>query len=391
MENSTCSSFLKSHDIVFLSEIKCTYPFSLQGFHCIRSTVIVGEENRGGVAVLFKNDIWKHAYDIKYLKDQIWFKLDTFKNCQFGAIYIAPRDSPYFAQNSFAHIHEMACDDNEKIFLLGDFNARIKNLNMFDSAAHGISFSQNVDNGVNTNGKDLTDLLLTCNMKPLNHMNYNGRQFEGKFTFKQGRTWISQLDWCIVSSAALDLASNFEVMDSVALPTNHAPIVVTINCPTLPSVDELLQRASQLGCSVCPSQRSCRRPIKFCDVDRIKFAENIPPLDYLWYSGLDLDTLCDTFTGYLYQAALDSIKTEDSNTPLLPTRSSHERWSRILHSHDSKQLWNSINWNGSFDTPTDILQQPSEDTFGVIIRIFWAQIVLSLWISNHSTSSMCQF
>ena len=55
-----------------------------------------------GTAVLFKDELWIHAYDIKLFKDQIWFKLDNVKNFLFGAIYIPPRDSPYF---HMTHLH----------------------------------------------------------------------------------------------------------------------------------------------------------------------------------------------------------------------------------------------------------------------------------------------
>ena len=160
--------------------------------------MVAGEENRGGIAVLFKDNLWIHAYDIKLFKDQIWFKLDNVINFLFGAIYIPPRDSPYFSYDSFAHIHEIALDPNISVVMIGDFNARINNLAMFDSPAHGITYSSTADTGVNANGRDLADLLIACDLKSLNHMNAGGESFNGKMTYKQSNTWISQLDWCIV-------------------------------------------------------------------------------------------------------------------------------------------------------------------------------------------------
>ena len=172
LESTSCRTLFANYDLIFLSEIKCTYPFSLQGFHCIRSEIIAGEENRGGVAVLIKNSLWNKVYDVQRKRDQVWLRLDFAKDILFGAIYIPPRDSPYFSQDSFAQIHDMIYDNNSHVIMLGDFNARIKNLDIFNDETHGISYSQNVDVGNNTNGRDLIDLCTCYNLKPINHLMY---------------------------------------------------------------------------------------------------------------------------------------------------------------------------------------------------------------------------
>ena len=71
LENPTCSSLFMNYDIVFLSEIKCTYPFSLPGFHCLRSEIVCGQEGRCGMAVLFKHATWNQVFDVQRLKDQV--------------------------------------------------------------------------------------------------------------------------------------------------------------------------------------------------------------------------------------------------------------------------------------------------------------------------------
>ena len=55
IENLALVELFLNHDIVFISELKCQYPFSLPGFNCIRCELLPGEMNRGGVALLFKN------------------------------------------------------------------------------------------------------------------------------------------------------------------------------------------------------------------------------------------------------------------------------------------------------------------------------------------------
>ena len=363
LENASCQDLFKNYDIICLTEVKCTYPFSMQGFHCIRSLIISGEENRGGTAVLFKNNLWNQVYDVKYFKDQIWFKLDKFKDLYFEAVYIPPRDSPYFTPDSFSYIHEMACDYDCNLVMFGDFNARIKDLSVFNDNTQGISYVQNIDNGINSNGKDLTDLCIACKLKPVNHLEYNKRHFEGMLTFKRQNIWISQLDWVIMSQAALDSVSKFTIIQSVSLPTNHAPLELHIECPPLFASD-ILCRATQLGSSVTDTRSNQRRSVKVQNIDASKFLETIPPVDIFWHMS-DLNTLCESISSHLYNAAVVAEVSNCTNRPnqQQDIATCHERWLRIVKSRDAKQLWQSINWHGHFDTTNDVLCHPSDDCF----------------------------
>ena len=69
LEERRSIELLTQYDIMYLSEIKCDYPFSMPGYRCIRSRVIPHEEKRGGVAVLFKECIWNSVHDIVTDKD----------------------------------------------------------------------------------------------------------------------------------------------------------------------------------------------------------------------------------------------------------------------------------------------------------------------------------
>ena len=123
-----------------------------------------GEEQRGGTAVLFRSDIWDKAYDIKRLRDQVWFRITTMKDYLFGAVYIPPRDSPYFSHDSFAIINEMACACDDSLVILGDLNARMNDLDVFCETALDISYQENCDRGSNRNGKDLIELCAVYNL-----------------------------------------------------------------------------------------------------------------------------------------------------------------------------------------------------------------------------------
>ena len=193
--------------------------------------------------------------------------------------------------------------------------------------------------------------------------NQHVESFDGKMTYKQGNTWISQLDWCIVSSSVRHCIAHFEILDSVILPTDHAPLSIRISSPKFDSY-ELLQRASQLGCIVCLQQSDSRKSVKFCDIDKAKFLDNIPPVDHLWSMGSDIDILCNEISECLYKTAVDCVDScQSTGIHNEQVRSAHERWQRIINSRDPRQLWNSINWNGSFETPNDVLQQPTNEAF----------------------------
>ena len=138
---------LPKYDLVFLQEIKTIHPFHPAGFKVIRSSVLQGEEVRGRAAVMFSHKLWNYVYDMKCFQDQVWFKLSFAKNIQFGAIYVAPRDSPFYKPSSFSNIQEMSTDS--KVVLIGDFNARIPNLSVLNDTNNAFSYSVNCDCGVN--------------------------------------------------------------------------------------------------------------------------------------------------------------------------------------------------------------------------------------------------
>ena len=333
----------------------------MQGFKCIRSKVITGEETRGGTAVLFKNNIWEKVYDVRRLKDQIWFKLDNIKHFIFGAIYIPPRDSPFFSHDSFASIHEMITEDDFNTIILGDFNARIKDLDCFNDQSLSISYVTNIDTGTNSNGKDLKNLCNVHCLKPVNNMVYRDKTFNGNFTFKQGNSWISQIDWAFVSKSAIDCIVDFVVLNNVSLPTDHAPLQLKISHPTF-QIDELVQRATQLGSTVLPAYLSKTRPVRMENIDKQKFMDIIPSVETFWNEFPSVDVLSNALSETLYNTAEETevLSLHSENTNLV---SCQARWIKILQNNDPRQLWQSINWNGTFSCPNDVLCQPSDEAF----------------------------
>ena len=121
LEDRIFTDLFMKYDIVCLSELKCNYCFSVPGFMCIRSDIIKGEEKRGGVAVLLKHQVWKHVHKVKTVKDQVWFNVQNAPRCRFAAVYISPRDSLYFSQDTFGFIADQCMSNEEQIVILGDF------------------------------------------------------------------------------------------------------------------------------------------------------------------------------------------------------------------------------------------------------------------------------
>ena len=96
LESKTSLDLINNYDIIALNEIICDYPFSLPGYKCVRSSIVTGEELRGGVAVLFSTKIWNNVYNINVVKDQVWFQLKTAPKFLFAAIpYISHQGKVY--------------------------------------------------------------------------------------------------------------------------------------------------------------------------------------------------------------------------------------------------------------------------------------------------------
>ena len=152
LEDQRCLKVFCAYDIVCLSEVKCSYPFSMPGYKCIRSNVIAGEEKRGGVAVLLKNHLFDKLYRTQIIKDQVWFSLKDISGVRFGAVYVAPRDSLYYWEYSFASILDKCISTDESVVILGDINARVPQLEVFVDQNLYMHYTQNPDKHQNANG-----------------------------------------------------------------------------------------------------------------------------------------------------------------------------------------------------------------------------------------------
>ena len=361
LEDLSFISFISTFDIVSLSELKCNYPFSIAGYKCIRSSSIPGEDLRGGVAILVKNSIWKHVNNVCKYKDQVWFNLSCIKYARFGAVYIAPSDSPYFSLESFAVIQEECKSYPEKCVVIGDINSRIPDLSEFIRSHLAITYSNNPDKGSNSNGRNMKNIMLSNDLLPVNNMSYMDKVFSGALTFRKGTTWVSQIDWVLCHSSIVPHIDKFEVISHPSFRSAHAAVAVYLKADKC-CYESLHSRAHALGQSVIPNPPS-KPSIKLSSIDTKQFSDNLPDPQSFWNCSFDSP-------GDISQYIVDSMYVAASSAKIkqpLPTADSSTtslaRWKKLLTIKDSKQLWKSIDWNGSFETPPDCLDRPSDDQF----------------------------
>ena len=367
LEKSDCISFLNNFDIVCLNEIKSSYPVTIPGFRSIRSNVIANEALRGGVAVLFKQNIWDLVYNITLSKDQVWFSLYCVPDFRFGAVYIPPRDSLYFSVELLSHIQEQLTEPFTKVVIIGDMNARMPNVETTASKKCGVSHTANPDTVSNANGKDIHALCESLDLVIINHMVYNARIMDGGFTYKKGRREVSQLDWALCTPATVKHLEQFNIdrtTTGVKNMSDHYMIWLNL-CDIQPSSKLIHERACQLGIShIAHSEihrNAKQKKISMNSVNYTNFLEALPDTQGLWSETLSPSGNCETISSAIYMAASSASKPQKP-IPYTAPGNSQERWRNLLSENDEKKIWRSINWRGEWDyTGPDT--SPSDETF----------------------------
>ena len=349
-------AFLQTFDIICLIELKCAYPFAFPGFTVIRS---LETRNRGGVAVLIKNHLHNLTRDITRNADQVWF---TLLHHRFGALYIPPNDSPYFDPHSFSIIQEQTMTYSGKIVMIGDLNARIPDLSRFNNQQKLITYDVNPDIGSNSHGRTLTQLCKDLYLYPVNHMKYKDSAFTGGFTFRQGQTWKSQIDWVLSTESSICDILDFQIHRQIPIKTDHAALELKIftGAPTLVSI---LERACLLQSypEVLLPKKS-RSPVSFYNIDKPVFTQVCPsPYTIGPVVATDIDMVCSQISNVLY----DACKRASMNhlPPNAAPQDPSNRWQHLLDMKDPKTLWKAINWNGKVEHSLACTETPSDAEF----------------------------
>ena len=354
---------MRRHDIVVLSETHRKTVKHAPGF--IGYAANNPHSSRGGLAVLFSQAIHTDLVEVKTdLQEQIWFKLRSVPNVVFCGAYIAPSDSAYYTEESFARIEANTVNYDLKYVIMGDMNTRcgseIRDLLDDEST---MDFTP-CDNEQNKNGIRLLNICKANSLLPLNNLHTGQKSFDSTKTFRKRNNWISELDYCVVSqSIAKTCASSFSVIADVSLPlcklSDHAPVSVNFCFP----VDSrtLLERAASLcehACEIKASSTKCKDPIPMRMINQDKFRERLQSLEPPAMNPAHPD-IAVTFTDCLYNIATECRSTPKRAKNVDPSKS---RWQRITECEDSKALWKAIDWKGNFN-PSPIMQRPGDAEF----------------------------
>ena len=349
--------------MIFLNEIKNDYCFSISGFNTVRSHCLEGEENRGGVAILIKHALWTDITDLDIGKDQIWFSLQIIPGIVFGAVYMSPADSLYYSTEPFEKLLEK-WSEGQEILLIGDLNARLGDLNVFEDKNIELKYTDNVDPVINENGHKLRNMSSEMELIPVNHAITSVLQHEGNFTFKKKDRWISQLDWCFVSKNILKDVTCFKILQNCPLVSDHAALDISVYriCSSLENIKE---SALLLDCYKDKEGSRRRATIKYSDMDMVAFKSNLCNADDLW----DHENIITEVSNYLYEACVTATcRTNSCSRKVALNTRGHDRWRVMLENKDEKRLWQAIDWKGRISTPPCANIRPSDEEFAQHFR-----------------------
>ena len=183
------------------------------------------------------------------------YRLKCCPSVLFIVCYIPPVDSPSCRMEAIAEVNAaVQTIDSEELVLIGDLNCCYATLRQaFIADKHctaGLSYAASLDNAKvpNENAKLLIDILNPLIL--INGLTNESKCFSNQLTYRQKDQWISELDHCYVTPNLLESIRDFRVESRLDLPSDHAPICVSLSIDTLKYevhfYEKLCERASQL-------------------------------------------------------------------------------------------------------------------------------------------------
>ena len=257
LEKANVSNLLCNYDIICLNEVKTSQSISFSG--C--DTYVSIDKNspyRGGTVVLIKNHLVALIISVDVnICDQIWIEIKSGPVLLFGFCYVPPSDSLYYSHEYFSFIQsKIKSNSCGSYFLIGDFNARFGGLvrqlpgrvNTGNSDIINLSYPSLPDDVVspNDNACVFHTICVESGLLVINNLRTAFQHFASMKTFRRGGNWISEIDTCIASPNLVKYMNNFLVHQTDYLPSNHAPLSVSVRLPNLKR-DWILSRAFLLG------------------------------------------------------------------------------------------------------------------------------------------------
>ena len=323
----------------------------------------LNEDNRGGVAVLLKTKLKDQIFAVDRMYDQVWFSLRFFPNFRFGACYVPPKDSLYFSPRSFSDIQNQIISSDQNFIIIGDFNARMGNLAIqFDNERYQNSYADNCDNGSNAHGRTLKDMCGNLNLCPLNHLRTPTKTFDGNFTYKQGATWISQIDWVLISEKSVQFVNNFNIIQQLPIKTDHAAVSLSVT-QTFLDTQRVLDRATLLGTYQESQRIFSERAVPYHNVNKGYFLQNCPDPELIWQNiPENVECLSLQISEMLYDIC-KSAKFPIHALQMGTVENAQKRWQKLLELKDPRIIWKSIGWKGDIDSLDQKNVRPSDRAF----------------------------
>mgnify|MGYP001551171155 CR=1 FL=1 len=202
----------------------------------------------------------------------------------------------------------------------------------------------------------------------INGLTTGTKELAGALTYRKGPRWISELDSCLVSPAILPTIEKFEINQNLQIPSDHAPISITLNTKKIPemantTLQAILVRSRDLGTNqedrLISNTPHSKRSIHMDSIDAPRAQEFLIRCSPPTITDNNLDRIAEEVNAMLYTCA-ETCKKRITEAPTASME--QRRWKELLENNDSKTLWKAIDWNGCLrDDKKE--EMPTDDEF----------------------------
>ena len=160
--------------------------------------------------------------------------------------------------------------------------------------------------------------------------------------------------------------SNFSVLQRSDLPSDHAPLTVTVSSTGI-DLDGLAERASSLGGHAAVlgnagKKNLLRKPIAFNRIDRNMFQVKLDQV-VTDFNVSDISECEKNMIMAIYNCIQNSVITPGHSVQQYDVTLG--RWERLLNDKDDSRVWRAVNWKGEIDVNNPRDMCPSDEEFRI--------------------------
>lgn len=223
--------------------------------------------------------------------------------------------------------------------VIGDLNARFgvlarelpERVELPDSVNYSYPYLPDDVRVPNDNALILSNICMETGMVLVNNLRTPTKHFCSDKTYRKGREWVSEIDTCTVSTNLVSDVSGFAVIKNDQLPSDHAPITVTLSVSGV-DLDGLITRSQHLGnhavlCQTHADKNISKKPIRIRDIDARLFESKLPHDMSTEYDSID--EFANNVMNTLYDCAATS-----KCVHYVQNNSNLGRWERLMEDKD---------------------------------------------------------